>query len=607
MAQPFPAPVRAACWPAASLLARVACWPAAALLAHAAGLTCGLLITVAPGGCGNGLPAPSGTEALLANLVQVQGQVAFERSEYLTPWHGLSPEQLRSPPPGVLSDERPVIAGAAPHHFEWHLAEASATDAGPRHRILRGAVRRSSSHPEFALHCELFWTSDGGQPRSLWSRVLPPAPDQISEAWSEIKIEIPVAVGRLDFVARGAAPGVVHERLGRVAWALPTWFVDDPPPPTGADSLQPDVLLLTIDTMRADALDHAPGLRAAFSSGTLWNQAVSPSNWTLPAYASLFTGVRADRHGAGRGPFSAQASGNAEDRSLSALDPQLRTLAERFRAAGYRSAMFHQNPMLESWTGLSRGFDRYVRCGPDTAAVLQQAGLWWQSEAARPRFLVVHMMAPHLPYRVGPDPDPLADRAFTDFFLADHTSQQRAAFFDLAEAQRTRVRSRYAAEVARLDGQLAPWLAELQTMGPRSLIYALHSDHGEELWDQGSFEHGHSFIDAVVRVPLAMVAPGVPPAVSNQIVPAHGLGASLLEAAGISHDLPFSLAAPPPAFASLMPLYRAQFGGRRFDAEGSRDMPFDPQLGAGGRAAEISLEKLRQLQELGYLAAQDSH
>lgn len=523
------------------------------------------------------------------------GQVAHGRSEYLTLWHGVDPSLLRVRADTILGDDRSSLLAATPTRIRVALAASTLP------RRFRSAVRRIGPRPEVPTSFEAFWQTQEGEPRSIFQLTLAPKTTQLSEPWHEVEFDLPKQEGTLLLVCRDPRPIGSRAPATEVAWQAPVVYS-----PTPLAERRPDVLLITIDTLRSDALDHAPALAAVLAKGQLWPQAISPSNWTLPSYASLFTGLPADQHQAGRGPFAAQATGTAENRQLSAVDPSLRTLADRFREAGYATGMIHQNPMLESWTGLNRGFERYVRASDRNEDALAIADQFWTQNEGRPRFLVLHLMAPHLPYRLGPSPDPLDSLPLARFFGEDRTPEERAEFFALDPSEIESVRTRYYAEVAQLDRELGPWLESRLLAGDGKLIVGFHSDHGEELWDAGSFEHGHSFDDSVVRVPVGLVAPGlIEPSVFSGAVAAEALAANLLELAAIKHDLPFRLQDSPARIRSQMPLYRSLLHGREFEKQGSRPLPFQAHLGSGGNGAAISERKRRMLAELGYLASQE--
>jgi sulfatase-like protein len=524
------------------------------------------------------------------SIATVRSPVTHGQSEFLTAWYGLSTDRLITPAPALLSDNRDALLVSVPSHFFVDLA------ASLRPRKLTTAIRRTTSHPRLAVHCEVFWQTQS-QIQSLGQVSLPPAVGLVSEAWQELMVVVPSEPGRLQFISRIPGSGANPGTTTALAWMAPRVEYAEAARPL------PDVLLLTIDTLRADALQYAPRLQTRLQEGAFWPQAIAPSNWTLPSYGSLFTGLAADAHGAGRGIFSAQASGQNEDRQLSPISSELPTLAQYFREAGYATAMVHQNPMLESWAGFAKGFEQYVRASDRNTDALEWAKGWWASNSNRPRFLVVHLMAPHLPYRFGPEPDPMAELSTSSFFVQDHSPDQRAAYFDLTPEQKERVRARYASEVAQLDADLEPFLNPILTAHQESTIFAFYVDHGEEFWDAGSFEHGHSFDDSVIRVPVALqfkgkIAPGLHP----ETVPAYGLSGSLLTLVGLQHSFQVNLQSPPDQFASSMPLYRSRRGGRLFEHGQSSDLAFDFQVKAGGRPAAISAAQMRMLQELGYLA-----
>jgi len=570
-----------------------------------------LLVLAATAGCG-GSPKGRPFPATVWNPCRTTGNVAVawgglvrSRPAYLTRFFG-----RESPPAGavrnpVLDDTRDALLVRTPTRFSVPLDPASAA------RSFHTGLRRLPPAPgnqeiPGPVRCEVFLQS-GGETRALGSADLPPPEGPAGDPWVELQFDLPAeAHGSLEFITRYQSPALSDKHGPDVAWGVPVISqaaADEPP----------DVLLLTIDTLRADALKDAPRLRAILSRGTLWTRALAPSNWTLPSYASLFTDRDADAHGAGRGAFSPQPAGGTEDRGLRGIDSDLTTLAELFRRAGYATCMIHQNPFLEPWTGLDRGFERYVRTVDDTGAGLREAEAWWRSEPHRPRFLVLHLMAPHLPYEPpvveglsdSLPPDPLAKLDWRKFFLEDHTPKERAAFFDLSAAQKEAVKRRYRAEVAVLDAKAGPWLEKKLAADP-SLLLAFHADHGEELWDEGSFEHGQSFAEAVVRVPVGIVWRGkVPARTEAGDVRARDLGPTLLELAGIPRpeDWRGSLFHPQGPLRCLHPFYRSQEGGLEISAPGgtARRLPFDTVRSAQAGSGPPFPPELRQaLQELGY-------
>lgn len=525
----------------------------------------------------------------------VHGEVRSARVHRLSRWFGRADTEIDQPPPALLGETRDALIVSLPSEFRvpvparalpWRLRAAlrPRPPAGARPGGSRGVIRVEVRH------------LDAAGTRPLLQRDLAAAAD----VWEELSVELPAgASGEIVFRAHAEPAGHV---AGELEWASPSlWPIV---PPSRARSAPPDVLLVVVDTLRADALAQAPILERLLRRGTVWPAAVAPSNWTLPAFASLFTAAAPGEHGAGRAPGP---PGSLAPRDLRGLEPGLPTLAERFRAAGYATAMVHANPFLEPWSGLDRGFERYLRVRDDTATALAAAGAWWQEADDRPRFLVLHLMAPHLPYAAPGDsgPDPLADLDVAAFLAADHSPEERRAFFDLPEAARAAVVARYQAEVAALDRELGPWL-EQRLEVPAPPLLAFVADHGEELWDEGSFEHGHDFPDAVVRVPLAVVWPaGLAPGLRHEAVGAHWLAPTLLRLCGLERPAAWShdLEDRDGEVRSTSTLYPSARPGRAFDVAtgASRDLDAAEAAPADGPPATPDPELAAALRELGYL------
>ncbi|MDP2309435.1 MAG: sulfatase-like hydrolase/transferase [Pseudomonadota bacterium] len=340
--------------------------------------------------------------------------------------------------------------------------------------------------------------------------------------------------------------------------ALPPFAVARPPAPARAAG--PTILLLTVDTLRADAA--GPTFQALARRG-LSGPAWSTAPWTLPALASLHTGRTPYEHGAlVRAPLAGQTriAGLA-----STVGP---TLAEALRAAGWRTGAFVENPQVTRARGFGRGFSVWdspddrdaprsmlldpfgvdlageplVVRGRDPSARVDRA-LAWLAEQAVPTFLWVHLLGPHLPYLnadLGPGTalgDALgpgqATRLNLDFL--------RRGSLRWTPALRAEVRTAYANEAARSDAALARLVA---AAGPDAVIvYA--ADHGEELGEHGGWEHGHALWEEVVRVPLAMAGPGVPAATFGGPASLVDVAPTLLALAGVSGGSGIDLRAIP--------------------------------------------------------------
>jgi len=133
----------------------------------------------------------------------------------------------------------------------------------------------------------------------------------------------------------------------------------------------------------------------------------------------------------------------------------------------------------------------------------------------------------------------------------------------------------------------------------------IHVDHGEELWDQGSFEHGHTFADCVVKVPLAIIHAGnIEPSQIAKPVAAHHIGTYLLEYLDIENSMPASALGKNSnadlSVTSTHPLYRCDIGGKTIHPDGSYSVIDHQQLEYNGKAVELPADVLATLRQLGY-------
>ncbi len=312
-----------------------------------------------------------------------------------------------------------------------------------------------------------------------------------------------------------------------------------------ADAPPRPVILVVVDTLRPDHLGMygyerptSPGLDAWAEQGQVFDRAYSSSSWTLPAFATMFTSQYPVRHGAGTmltsGPRAADDVRGRE--RFTGLDTAFPTLAEVFGAAGYRTGAVLSNPFLHENFGVSRGFQDYDYAARRRADEIVDRSLdWIAAREGAPFFLMVHFMDPHLPYDA---PAPLRGR-----FTAETSSaleypvarvhDVRRQMAEFSDADRQFVAAAYDEEIAYLDSEVVRLFESLQSRGVwENAIVLLTSDHGEELFEHGGFEHGHSFYDEVVRIPFLLWGAGTgrrPEPVSLLDV-----GPTLLAAAGVA-------------------------------------------------------------------------
>ena len=285
------------------------------------------------------------------------------------------------------------------------------------------------------------------------------------------------------------------------------------PAPAPPASAHPDLVLVTIDTLRADATGFGgsrqgttPTHDRIAAAGRVFTDAHAHNVVTLPSHVNLLTGLYPYQHG-------------VRDNTGFRLRAPTPTLATVLAAAGYATGAFVAAEPLDSRYGLARGFAVYddrvtSRHGDEEFALAERRGdqvvaaalEWWRAEAARPRFLWVHLYDPHAPYS---PPPPHAAR-FSDPYLG---------------------------EVAAADAFLAPLLGEVTAARPRPALLVVTADHGEARGDHGERTHGLFAYEPTLRVPLLLWGKGVGPGRDARAAGHVDVFPTLLAAAGV---------APPP-------------------------------------------------------------
>ncbi len=271
---------------------------------------------------------------------------------------------------------------------------------------------------------------------------------------------------------------------------------------------------MIIDTLRADHLPSygysrqtAPYLQALGARGWVFDRAFAQSGWTLPATGSILSGLLPTEHGGVR-------DGN-DMRRFGRFDPPSPTAAEAFTTMGYRTGAVVNNTFLAPDFGFNRGFASYDYRGADSmqhrsAVDTAAAGLQWLDSAATPAFLMLHFMEPHTSYAAGaPERGlfaTLGEEANVPFPF--HLQHGKPPFAPRDPGAREIVAALYDEEIHAADrgiGQLVEGLSKRGLIDSTWIIVT--SDHGEELWDHGGFEHGHHLMGELLRVPLIVAGP----------------------------------------------------------------------------------------------------
>jgi choline-sulfatase len=266
-----------------------------------------------------------------------------------------------------------------------------------------------------------------------------------------------------------------------LVWAAAGAGCDASSPNFAAPTARSNILLVTIDTLRADrigcygfALARTPNMDALAKDGVRCAEAIAPAPITLPSHASILTGLYPSAHG-------------VRDNGAYALPDEAVTLQELLKNQGYDTAAFVSAVVLGRRYNLAQGFDVYddelwtedapplfmIRERPANRTV-GRALEWLAARAARaerrPFFVWVHLFEPHQPYKPAP-----ADRVLAP--------------------------SPYDAEIVGVDREIGRLFDGISKVADDTLV-VLTADHGESLGEHGEKTHGVFVYDATVRVPL---------------------------------------------------------------------------------------------------------
>jgi arylsulfatase A-like enzyme len=329
---------------------------------------------------------------------------------------------------------------------------------------------------------------------------------------------------------------------------------------------RPNILLIVMDTVRADSLscynpeiDDTPNLEKIAAEGCLYLKAISPSPWTLPSHASIFTGLYPSQHGA------------VWDNRF--LDEGFLTMAEFFSESGYQTVGFVENPFVGRNLGLAQGFREYYEMyAYPRRAVLPRlidraraklfhfretreytkssigAFKMWllrnqKSPDSRPFFAFLNLMSAHLPNYPRPGFTSIQPPA-EELKRIEPVNQIPEKFhlpqYRLNEEQLELMRLLYDSDVSYLDDGIGRLFAFLKKTGTlENTILVVTSDHGENFGDHRLIEHQFCLYNSLLHIPLIIVYPGTirPGSTSSSLVSTLFLFQTLIDWTG-SHGKP---------------------------------------------------------------------
>jgi arylsulfatase A-like enzyme len=288
------------------------------------------------------------------------------------------------------------------------------------------------------------------------------------------------------------------------------------------DPATPNVVLVVIDTLRRDhlsGLGHerptSPRLDELMEESVLFENLVSTSSQTVPAVASLLTGLYPSETSV---QYYGKKSSFDGERPWSEVGPHfdasLTSLAERLRDAGYRTAAVVSNPWLKPEFGFDQGFETYVSldCGDacDGKDVVRESLSWLERETSpSPFFLYLHFMDVHNPYRK----KDITERVFVEKRGIDRYRNGPVPP-ELRPRDLEYMKALYDEGILRADGHLDRFLRELERhSAPERTLLVIVSDHGDEFAEHGGLGHGTTLYEELVGSFLLIRYPAkLPPA-----------------------------------------------------------------------------------------------
>lgn len=359
-------------------------------------------------------------------------------------------------------------------------------------------------------------TEDGGDVTRLFTATAGGPSASKPGFWHPLEVDLSPWAGQtleLRFYAEGAPAETAYGFWGGVQLTRPH-----------SGEPLPNVVLVVLDTLRADHLSHygyerptSPKLEAwADRRAVSFRQAVAAAPWTYPSHLSLFTGLDPITHG---------------QHHPRPLPRRFELLAQHLQKAGYETLAVTAGGYLDAHYGFARGFDRYHvvqgHLGPkgDLEKGIEQAERWMES-AHRPYFLFLHTYEVHTPHRVrqpfhrqlsGRDGDGerlarLTPRPLPEGDVAGAVKRKTYAFKDgeggfedLKDGELQHVVDAYDSAIAYADHHVMDFLQRLEDRdGPALTV--ITSDHGEALGEHGLADHAYLY-DVNLHIPLVMALP----------------------------------------------------------------------------------------------------
>ena len=266
----------------------------------------------------------------------------------------------------------------------------------------------------------------------------------------------------------------------------------------------------------------------------MYTNVLSPSPWTLPSHASMFTGLSCSAHGL--------------DWLHLTLAPRFPTLAEQLAAHEYQTVGLSSNGIINQGTGLLRGFQTSwalssgSQIEPYAPSMHSQLAHWFKERynPSRPFFLFMNYIEAHEPYAPPRESLRFASLdAWKQWKSTNQTQRMQDSMLAGAELLSSKdvaeLESLYDDEVAYVDGKIGEVLTFLKSNGlDENTLVVITSDHGEHFGEHGLMSHQYSVYEPLVRVPLLVRHPArFKAGREERMVQSHDIYPTILELAGI--------------------------------------------------------------------------
>ncbi|MCD6588287.1 MAG: sulfatase [Candidatus Fermentibacteraceae bacterium] len=309
---------------------------------------------------------------------------------------------------------------------------------------------------------------------------------------------------------------------------------------------QRNVILIILDTLRADHLscygyyrNTSPSIDSLAAEGTMWANAQAQAPWTLPAHATIWTGLSVESHGTNN-PLAVYADDDEVVKLIYTLDSNLPTMPELFSEAGFSTRGIANFTILSEVYGFDSGFDEYS-CHPDgegrAGISVDSLILWLDDHSDENFFCMMHLYDIHSPY----NPPVPYNTAYQDDSETEYFDWEIDGSDILNEDGRDLAIDLYDGEIKWVDdnlGRLFGWLRENHLEGETLVV--IMADHGEEFLEHGWVLHGSTLYQEVLRVPLIMSGPGVEKnVIDSTFVGQFDVLPTLLTWAGVEHTCNF--------------------------------------------------------------------